>query len=109
MEEVPTRNRDGVEVGPDQQRTGKHWAQAVLSCSAWRCGAAQHLGFPAHCCQLLPWLEGEVLVKRQQHTLLVATLEQLESRSHAQSGPQPRPDTDTSRDTSSSRPTTGEV
>jgi hypothetical protein len=54
-------------------------------------------------------LEGEILVKRQQHMLLVATLEQLEPRSQAQSGPQPRPGTDTSHDTSSSRPTAGEV
>jgi hypothetical protein len=109
VEEAPTRNQDAVEVGPDQQRAGKQWAQAVLSCSAE--GAAQHSiwGFPLIVASSCVGLEGEVLVKRQQHTLLVATLAQLEPRSQARSGAQPRPDTDTSRDTSSSRPTAGEV
>ena len=90
MEEAPTRNRDAVEVGPDQQRTGKNWAQAVLSCSAG--SAAQHSiwGFPLIVASSCLGLEGEVLVKRQQHMLLVATLEQPEPRPQAPSGPQPR-------------------
>jgi hypothetical protein len=87
MEEAPTRNRDAVEVGPDQQRTGKHWAQAALSCSA---GGGTASGLPLMVASSCLGLEGEVLVKRQQHTLLVATLEQPEPRPQAPSGPQPR-------------------
>ena len=109
MEEAPTRNRDAVEVGPDQQRTGEHGPKR--SCRARLGSAAQHSiwGFPLIFASSCLGLEGEVLVKRQQHTLLVATLEQLAPRSQAPSGPQPHPDIDTSRDTSSSRPTAGEV
>ena len=40
MEEAPTMNRNAAEVGPNQQRTGEHWAQAILSCSAGKCGTA---------------------------------------------------------------------
>ena len=107
MEKAPTRNRNAVEVGSDQQRTGEHGAQAILSCSAAGCGAAS--GLPLLVASARLGLEGEVLVKRQQPTLLVATLAQLEPRSQVQSGPQPRPDIDTSRGTSSSRPAAGEV
>jgi hypothetical protein len=49
------------------------------------------------------------LVSSQQYALLVATLAQLEPRSQAQSGPQPRLDIDTSRGTSSRWPAAGEV
>jgi hypothetical protein len=107
MEEAPTRNRDAVEVGPDQQRTGEHGPKR--SCPARLEVRHSIWGFRPIVASSRLGLEGEVLLRRQQHTLLVATLEQLEPRSQAQSGPQPRPDTDTSHDTSSSRPTAGEV
>jgi hypothetical protein len=109
MEEAPTEI--GTRSKSARISSGRVSIGPKRSCPARLGGAAQHSiwGFPLIVASSCLGLEGEVLVERQQHTLLVATLEQLEPRSQAQSGPQPRPDTDTSRDTSSSRPTAGEV
>jgi hypothetical protein len=61
MEETPTRNRDAVEVGPDQQRTGKHWPNGPARLG----GAAQHSiwGFPLIVASSCLGLEGEVLLE----------------------------------------------
>jgi hypothetical protein len=109
MEEAPTRNRDAVEVGPDQQRTGKHGPKR--SCRARLGSAAQHSiwGFPLIVASSCLGLEEEVLVKRQQHMLLVATPRAAGASTAGAVWAAAAPDTDTSRDTSLSRPTAGEV
>jgi len=96
-----------VEVGPARERTGEQWARAILEDApasmrrALRSGwlaLGLRLGSTRSDRSVLGWqvrrstpdfallaassrfgLEGEVLVKHQQHTLLVATFVQLEN------------------------------
>jgi hypothetical protein len=76
VEEAPTMNRTPSKSA--RINSGRASIGPKRSCPARLRSAAQHPGLPAHCASSRLRREGEVLVKRQQHTLLVTILAQLE-------------------------------
>jgi hypothetical protein len=105
VDEAPTMNRNAVEVGPNQQRTGEHWAQAILSCSAGKCGTASGASRSLLPAPALGWREKSRA--SASNTRCSSPPSRNWSLDRTRSLATARPDIDTSGDTSSSGPAAG--